>query len=82
MFEEINKTQYDKFKAKLEQEKEQLLSEYEKEGIQLSNLEKAIEKALNYSFKLSDMWVYGDLEQKRKLQRMVFPEGIEYDLRK
>jgi len=55
------------------------LSEYEKEGIQLSNLEKAIEKALNYSFKLSDMWVSGDLEQKRKLQRMVFPEGIEYD---
>ena len=79
MFEEINKTQYDKFKAKLEQEKEQLLSEYEKEGIQLSNLEKAIEKALNYSLKLSDMWVYGDLEQKRKLQRMVFPDGIEYD---
>ncbi len=28
---------------------------------------------------LSDMWVYGDLEQKRKLQRMVFPDGIEYD---
>ena len=55
------------------------MSECEKDGIQLSNLEKAIEKALNYSFKLSDMWVSGDLEQKRKLQRMVFPEGIEYD---
>ena len=55
------------------------MSEYEKEGIQLSNLEKAIEKALNYSFRLSDMLVSGDLEQKRKLQRMVFPEVIVYD---
>lgn len=25
------------------------------------------------------MWVSGNLEQKRRLQRMVFPDGIEYD---
>ena len=79
VFEEINKTQYDKFKQKLEQEKEELRAEFEKKNFNLSNLEKAVEKAINYSFNLSDMWVSGDLEQKRKLQRMVFPEGIEYD---
>ena len=79
VFEEINKSQYDKFKQKLEQEKEELLKEYDKEGFDLSNLEKAVDKALNYSFKLSEIWVSGDLEQKRKLQEMVFPEGIEYD---
>ena len=55
------------------------MKEYDKNEFDLSNLEKAIEKALNYSLKLSDMWVSGDLEQKRKLQRMVFPDGIEYD---
>ena len=79
VFEEINKSQYNKFKQKLEQEKEELLKEYDKSGFDLSNLEKAVDKALNYSFKLSDMWVCGNLEQKRKLQKMVFPEGIDYD---
>ena len=47
VFEEINKSQYDKFKQKLEQEKEELLKEYDKEGFDLSNLEKAGDKALN-----------------------------------
>ena len=55
------------------------VKEFEKKNFNLSNLEKAIEEALNYSFKLSDMWVSGDLEQKRKLQRMIFTEGIEYN---
>ena len=28
------------------------------------------------------MWEKGNLEEKRKVQKMVFPEGIEYDRKK
>ena len=79
VFEEINNAQYTKFKQKLNTEKEQILSETEKDGIDLSNLEKAIENALNLSINLSKLWASGNLEQKRKIQKMVFPDGIEYD---
>jgi len=31
------------------------------------------------SSRLNETWTYGDLEQKQKLQRLVFPSGIGYD---
>ena len=31
------------------------------------------------SSRLNEIWTYGDLEQKQKLQRLVFPSGIGYD---
>ena len=47
--------------------------------ISSSNLQKAIEKALMMSSKLHEIWTYGDLEQKRQLQNLVFPSGIGYN---
>ena len=29
--------------------------------------------------KLSSLWINGNLYEKRKVQKMIFPEGIEYD---
>jgi len=40
---------------------------------------KALDLALNYAPKLSSLWVNGNLNEKRKIQKMIFPEGIEYD---
>ena len=31
------------------------------------------------SSKLYEIWVYGDLDQKRQLQNLVFPSGIGYN---
>ena len=47
--------------------------------ISSSNLQKAIDKALMMSSKLYEIWVYGDLDQKRQLQNLVFPSGIGYN---
>ena len=47
--------------------------------ISSSNLQKAIDKALIMSSRLNETRTYGDLEQKQKLQRLVFPSGIGYD---
>ena len=79
VFEEINKLQYDKFKFKLSQEKKEKEQFITKTGFNLSNLEKAIEISLNYSLNLSTMWSSGELTDKRKIQNMVFPDGILYD---
>ena len=79
VFEEINTAQYEKFKSMLTQEKNEKLMFSEKVGFNLSNLEKALEKALNKAPELSSMWAKGNLAEKRKIQKMVFPDGIEYD---
>ena len=79
VFEEINTAQYEKFKSILTQEKNEKLKFTEKVGFDLSNLEKALEIVLNKAPKLSSMWENGNLAEKRKIQKMVFPDGIEYD---
>ena len=79
VFEEINMAQYQKFKSKLTLEKNEKLKFSEKVGFNLSNLEKALDIALNCAPKLSSLWAKGNLNEKRKIQKMIFPEGIEYD---
>ena len=79
VFEEISRDQYDKFKSKLADEKKEKQLFSEKVGFDLSNLEKALYIALNKAPKLSLMWGNGNLLEKRKIQKMVFPDGIEYD---
>ena len=79
VFEEINTAQYEKFKSMLTQEKNEKLMFSEKVGFNLSNLEKAPEIALKKAPELSSMWAKGNLAEKRKIQKMVFPNGIEYD---
>ena len=81
VFEEITQTQYEKFKQKLDLEKHQIEENLHNGGFDLSNLEKAIELALQYSLQLPSLWSSGDLEVKRGIQNMVFPEGILYDFK-
>ncbi len=46
------------------------------------NLEKAVEKCLMIAQNLNNMWVIASIENKRRLQNVVFPEGIFYDKQK
>ena len=78
VFEEISQAQYEKFKQKLEAEKLRIEEHLYKDGFNLSNLEKAIDLSLKYSLKLPELWDLGDLEVKRSIQKMVFPDGILY----
>ena len=38
-----------------------------------------LNKALKMSSNLNELWVSGDLPQKKKIQNLVFPSGIGYD---
>jgi site-specific DNA recombinase len=47
-----------------------------------SNLEKSITKGLETAEKISSQWVSSSFDDKKKLQNLVFPEGILYNKEK
>ena len=79
VFEEINKAQYEKFKVKLTAEIKGKRENLSNHSFDSSNLKKSINLALKYALNLPLLWSSGDLETKRKLQYMVFPDGLGYD---
>lgn len=79
VFEEINKSQYDRFRTKLVAEVNQKKKNLSKHSFDSSNLKKSINIALKYALNLPLLWSSGDIEVKRKLQYMVFPDGLGYD---
>ena len=70
---------YVKFSERFKNEVSSLEAEIQNPEISSSNLQNAIDKALMMSLKLHETWTSGDLEQKRKLQNLVFPSGIGHD---
>ena len=45
----------------------------------LSNPSEVVNKTLEITSNLVNLWVFGDYEQKRNLQNLLFPTGIFYD---
>lgn len=76
---EIEKELYLKFKAQFNKELTDIDEEISKSSFNLSNLEKAVDTALEYATELPKIWASGNLEEKRRVQRMVFPSGIRYN---
>ena len=59
---------------------QQLLnSELEKSDINSSNFEKAVEKCLEIAQNISSAWLSAGFENKQRLQKLVYPEGIRYN---
>ena len=79
VFEEINKAQYDKLHTKIKQEKTQKEKNLANSKFDASNLEKSINLALEHALNLPLLWSSGDIQTKKTIQYMVFPEGIQYD---
>lgn len=81
VFEEISKVQYDKFNEKLILEKREIEKVSLKSKFNSSNLKKAIDKAVEFALNLASLWSSGNVEVKRAIQYMLFPEGIGYDFK-
>jgi site-specific DNA recombinase len=79
---EIDRELYLKYKGEFDQEMNQIKEEVNNCSFQLSNIEKAIEKAIDYALNLPLLWTSGNLDEKKKIQKMVFPDGIAYDFEK
>jgi DNA invertase Pin-like site-specific DNA recombinase len=78
---EITKSQYDLFMPELKAKQRELETKLENSGINSSNLKKSIKMALDYACNLPYLWKLGDLETKKAIQYMVFPDGIGYDFK-
>ena len=76
---EISKEQYEKYRKKYAEEIRQLLDETKQHHEISSNLEKAVEKGLEFAENFRQLWITADYYEKQKLQYLVFPEGILYN---
>lgn len=76
---EIDQEIYLEYKDEFEKDLSKLTEQLETSQLTLSNLEQAIDIAVDAAENMSKTWVSGDLEEKRRIQRFVFPEGIVYN---
>ena len=82
ILEEIDREMFSKYKEKFTTERQELERQLAKSGNSFSNLQKSIQKALDYAAKLASMWDLGDYGERQEVQYLVFPEGIAYDREK
>ena len=82
LFEGVSQQIYQKHLTRLTSEKNDILKEFEKPDLKLSNLEKYIDFSVNISYNLLGMWSNQDYEQKLNIQKLLFPDGIRYSRKK
>ncbi len=70
---------YDKLRVKKQSEINQVREKLDRTEIEISNLDFYIEKSIEISQNIHKYWRLGSLDVKRKIQKMVFPEGIVVD---
>lgn len=75
-FGEIDREIFEKVAGKLKQEIKAVNDELKGSGIELSNPALLIDHSLEIISNLSDFWVSGDYDDKRKLQEVLFQEGF------
>lgn len=63
----------------LSEEIAKINKELNAQPIQLSNLDKMIESSLKKAQNISRIWVSSDIDEKRNLHRMLFPDAVLYD---
>jgi site-specific DNA recombinase len=82
VFENLSKELYDKFSGRLKEERKEIEQELEKAEGPLSNRQNFIEQGLNLGVNLCESWTNGNYAEKRRLQGMVFPNGVLFDREK
>ena len=73
---------YQKHSEKIRNEIHAMSKEIDMSQIDSSNLELAVSKCLTIAQNLSQAWVSAEYEQKQRLQKLIFPEGIMYNKQK
>ena len=79
---EVEAGLYQKFSQRYESEKVDLEKLLPANEISSSNLIQIIEKGLRIAGNLSETWALSNYDDKRKLQNLVFPDGILYNKQK
>lgn len=77
---EIDRDIYNKVSEKFKSEIRAIDESIEKSNLKLSNPEKAIRFIVDLSSKLSTTWDLNDYSQKQNVQKMLFPDGLRYNI--
>jgi site-specific DNA recombinase len=78
-FGEIDHAIYERVGGRLKEEIKAIEAKIEKPKNEISNPAVFVDKALEICSNLSNLWVSGGYDSKRRLQQIVFPEGIVFD---
>ena len=70
---------YHRLRTKKQEEIDQVKEQMADTDVEISNLDFYIKKSIEISQNIHNYWQLGTLEEKRKLQKLVFPEGIVID---
>ena len=81
VLEEMNKETFQKFYFKYKQEQSNITEQLGKVNSEISNPMAIAEKAIGISLELPTMWASGDVKEKQRLQKLLFPQGIAFDLK-
>jgi len=76
---DIDRESFLRYKEKIQQQLAGITADLEQPDFPLSNQKKFVDFALKLCQDLSQIWVSGDLAQKQKFQKMIFPDGLTYD---
>ncbi len=79
---EIEREIFQKFSGELKAEEREIGVNLEKLSGPLSNHQMLLEKGLRMALSLSSSWTKGNAVNRRRLQALVFPEGVQYDREK
>jgi site-specific DNA recombinase len=78
----LEKDLYEEFKEELEGKIHLINQKLEREACGVSNISKYINVSTQVLENLTSYWIQGDLDTKRKIQELVFPEGIFIETKK
>ena len=68
-----------KFQSKIEVEISKLREKDGSAPIEISDLQKHLDKTIHFTQNISKYWVSGNLDIKKRIQRLVFPGGFYID---
>ena len=77
----LDKDLYEEFKKELEDKIQTVNHEVEKSNLKISNIDKCISISIDVAQNLSNYWAFGRLDVKKKLQQLVFPNGLVIDIK-
>ena len=81
-FGKITDELYDKFSTKVDSQIQEIMKNFKNEEIEISNLEKKVKTAIDFSQNVSNYWASANLSTKKRLQNVLFPQGLILDTKK
>ena len=78
-FGEITQEMYIKFNNKIAADIASLEPDFDMDEKTISNFESRIDKALDFSCNIQKYWLLAKVENKKQIQKLVFPDGLILD---